>query len=55
MVTQFVMLGLLRFLPARIQTILLERSILDIFSDMVYFPIVAKTIGAFIRTIIVKP
>lgn len=34
---------------------MLERSILDIFRDMVYFPYVTKIIGVFLRIAAAKP
>ena len=35
--------------------ILLERSIMDIYRDLVYFPTITKIIGAFIRGAVTKP
>lgn len=39
----------------RARTVLLERSILDIFRDLVYFPYVTKVIGAYLRIAATKP
>lgn len=39
----------------RARTVLLERSILDIFRDLVYFPYVTRVIGAYLRIAATKP
>jgi hypothetical protein len=38
-----------------VRTILLERSLLDIFRDLVYFPYVTRIIGFFVTVATVKP
>jgi hypothetical protein len=48
-------IGILRKLSPRVRRILLEKSLLDVWSDIVYFPSISKIIGAFVRTVVVKP
>ena len=42
-------------LSPRMRTLLLERSLMDIFRDLVYFPYITKVIGTFFRIAIKKP
>lgn len=37
------------------RSVLLERSILDIFRDIVYFPYITKIIGAYLHVAATKP
>ena len=37
------------------QALFLNRSILDVYRDVVYFPLVTKVIGAFIKGAVQKP
>lgn len=47
--------GLLCLLPARVRSLLLERSLLDIFRDLVYFPYVTRIIATFVSIATMKP
>ncbi len=42
-------------LGSRARSLLLERSFLDVFRDLVYFPYVTKILGAYIKIAAAKP
>lgn len=48
-------LGLIALCSAKLRSLLLERSILDIFRDVVYFPYITKIISAYLRIAATKP
>ena len=48
-------LGIIALCSEKVRTILLERSILDIFRDLVYFPYVTKVISAYLKIAATKP
>lgn len=39
----------------KMQKTLLNRSIFDIYRDLVYYPIITKVIGAFVKGAVTKP
>ena len=49
------MKGIIGKLSPRLRAILLERSLLDIFRDIVYFPVIVKIIAKFISIATLKP
>lgn len=54
-VTMMSCVGLISLCSPKMRSILLERSILDIFRDIVYFPYITKIIGAYLRVAATKP
>lgn len=42
-------------LGSKARSLLLERSLLDVFRDLVYFPYVTKVLGAYIHIAAAKP
>lgn len=55
MVFLFGYVGIISFLSPRLRMILLERSVLDIFRDLVYFPYITRIIGTFLQIATMKP
>ena len=47
--------GLMTILPIKIRSLLLERSLLDLFQDIVYFPYVTRIIATFFSIATMKP
>jgi hypothetical protein len=47
--------GLITLCSGKLRSILLERSILDIFRDIVYFPYITKIVSAYLRIAATKP
>jgi vacuolar-type H+-ATPase subunit I/STV1 len=39
----------------KMNALLFKKSIFDIYSDIIYFPVITKVIGAFLRPAISKP
>ena len=52
---EIVDIGIINMLPQRIRTLLLEKSIIDIYSNIVYIPYISKILGAFVHAFMVKP
>lgn len=47
--------GLVNLMSPKLQTTLLHRSIFDIYRDLVYYPMITKIVGAFVKGAISKP
>jgi len=48
-------LGIISKCSPKLRALLLERSLLDIFRDLVYFPYITKIVGFFLSIAVLKP
>jgi hypothetical protein len=47
--------GIISLMSDKARTVLLQRSFLDIFRDLVYFPYITKVIAAYLKIAATKP
>jgi len=52
---EYIDAGLVNLMSPKLQNTLLNRSIFDIYRDLVYYPMITKIVGAFVKGAVSKP